>query len=695
LNDGWDAAIELREARWSYIASKDNIGYTAVMGFFVGKEIRHGNNYVGVPFNGEHITQLDTIQPSVHALSWTKVDVRLDWKTRVHDVFIDNIRVVRSKPFRGEGIRAISISSFFEGNSVWFDEIFVGDDTSMGFTCPIVLRDGTVQMDRPLERGWKAGDVGNISSTLPMQRHVSHISERAVYQREEDLFIAPFDAEERTKFNSDIKFRTPDGDRTHQPGKYLAGSLLRIPRGKSFDGVYMSNRKGSKLDTYYWYGEHDYTVDPRLPSGAVMACSTQDFKTWTNEGAMLNYGNVTDMVNGSKGPFHIEKPKVLYNDSTEKYVMWMIVDNGIRELGLAGVAVSDQPNGPFEFLRTFYPDGNQTRDQTLFQDEDGAAYLFRTFYQTVDYAMPEAVMQPTWESVKNADGSINHALSFHRAEYEPGYDDYHDIYLQRWRAEDRPWKVICIDRLTGLEREVPYGQEHLNFDGEVCNNPFEYKVVLGQGNPMYENSKDGIRSRFLDPNDPENNVWIPDSVPSVKGQSWKANYEDGTCGKRDINDDKHHFDPSLPFREEPNRGDCSNIVDNPIHPTLPDQRIGRETVVQQRRTKYVAISRLTDNYLDTSGLVATYEGELEDGADLLSLVRRFRTKEDNPFSWKIQTEQTGSIYQPPVHDRSFSQAMNKNRDYHQYETHEKDSSFLSPSCRYDGRCPNNFTDHVT
>jgi hypothetical protein len=178
---------------------------------------------------------------------------------------------------------------------------------------------------------------------------------------------------------------------------------------------------------------------------------------------------------------------------------------------------------------------------------------------------------------------------------------------------------------------VPYRQERLNFDGEVCNNPFEYKVVLGQGNPMYENSKDGIHSRFLDPNDPANNVWIPDSVPSVKGQSWKANYDDGTCGKRDIDDDKHHFDPSLPFREEPNRGDCSNIVDNPIHPTLPDKRRGHETVVYQRRTKYVAISRLTDDYLDTSGLVATYEGELEDGAVLLLLAPGSKPKKTIHF----------------------------------------------------------------
>ena len=79
-----------------------------------------------------------------------------------------------------------------------------------------------------------------------------------------------------------------------------------------------------------------------------------------------------DMVHGPTGPLHIEKLKVLYNNSTQKYVTWMIIDNDIRELGMALVDVSDYPNGPFEFLRSLYPDGNQTRDQTVFQDDDVA-----------------------------------------------------------------------------------------------------------------------------------------------------------------------------------------------------------------------------------------------------------------------------------------------------------------------------------
>jgi hypothetical protein len=57
--------------------------------------------------------------------------------------------------------------------------------------------------------------------------------------------------------------------------------------------------------------------------------------------------------------------------------------------------------------------------------------------------MPDRVMQPIWDSVKKADGEIDFPLSGHRAAYNKDYDDYNDIYLQRWRKEDAGWQVCC------------------------------------------------------------------------------------------------------------------------------------------------------------------------------------------------------------------------------------------------------------
>ena len=85
---GWDATFELRESRWSYLSSKDSIDYTAIVGIIIGKEIRHGVNYIGMPFDDEHIKQLKTIKPSAQSNAWTKVDIRFNWKDHTRKCII-------------------------------------------------------------------------------------------------------------------------------------------------------------------------------------------------------------------------------------------------------------------------------------------------------------------------------------------------------------------------------------------------------------------------------------------------------------------------------------------------------------------------------------------------------------------------------------------------------------------------------
>ncbi|WP_050697360.1 glycoside hydrolase family 97 N-terminal domain-containing protein [Anaeromassilibacillus senegalensis] len=76
----------------------------------------------------------------------------------------------------------------------------------------------------------------------------------------------------------------------------------------------------------------------------------------------------------------LERPKVIYNEKTGKYVMWFhrdgpnATDNAYSD-AQAGVAVSDSPTGPFKFLGSSRPNGAMSRDMTLFKDDDGTAYL--------------------------------------------------------------------------------------------------------------------------------------------------------------------------------------------------------------------------------------------------------------------------------------------------------------------------------
>jgi hypothetical protein len=71
----------------------------------------------------------------------------------------------------------------------------------------------------------------------------------------------------------------------------------------------------------------------------------------------------------------IERPKVIYNSKTKQFVMWMHVDKNDYSYSQSGVAVSDKPAGPYRYLRSVKPNGQMSRDMTLFQDDNGEAYL--------------------------------------------------------------------------------------------------------------------------------------------------------------------------------------------------------------------------------------------------------------------------------------------------------------------------------
>ena len=134
---------------------------------------------------------------------------------------------------------------------------------------------------------------------------------------------------------------------------------------------------------YYWYGE--YKVGPTtLPSWATWECyrtdaggvscySSCDLLNWHFEGVVLK--PVTDDPESDLHPSKvIERPKVVYNAHTGKFVMWFHCESADYSKAAAGVAISDSPTGPFEYLGSFRPNNAMSRDQTLFVDDDGVCY---------------------------------------------------------------------------------------------------------------------------------------------------------------------------------------------------------------------------------------------------------------------------------------------------------------------------------
>ncbi|WP_089830331.1 glycoside hydrolase family 43 protein [Chitinophaga filiformis] len=137
--------------------------------------------------------------------------------------------------------------------------------------------------------------------------------------------------------------------------------------------------------TWYWYGEIKKGETWRVPgsnwennrvnAGGVSCYSSKDLLHWKYESVALA-PDKTD----SSADLHIskviERPKVIYNKKTGKFVMWMHIDSQDYSYARSGVAVADKPEGPFRYIGSERPNGNMARDMTIFQDDDGKAYHF-------------------------------------------------------------------------------------------------------------------------------------------------------------------------------------------------------------------------------------------------------------------------------------------------------------------------------
>lgn len=136
-------------------------------------------------------------------------------------------------------------------------------------------------------------------------------------------------------------------------------------------------------DVFYWYGEDN--TQGYLNSVGISCYSSTDLYNWKNEGTVLKQEDMPSELQ-AKNNGRVERPKVIYNEKTKKFVMWMHAEQKGYALSSAGVAISDSPVGPFEFL--FYDRpvlfeaeegfdshtneeelGNSFRDMTLFVDD--------------------------------------------------------------------------------------------------------------------------------------------------------------------------------------------------------------------------------------------------------------------------------------------------------------------------------------
>ncbi len=173
----------------------------------------------------------------------------------------------------------------------------------------------------------------------------------------------------RTLVNVNVYAQTENDNWQDTDGNFInahgAGLLY-------YDGVYYLFGEIKKGKT--WLVSNQDWEDYRVPAGGISCYSSKDLKHWKYEGVAL--APVTgDPNNDIDTGRVIERPKVIYNNSTKQFVMWMHVDAKDYSYSQAGVAVSNDPQGPYRYLHSLKPNGQMARDMTLFKDDDGKAYL--------------------------------------------------------------------------------------------------------------------------------------------------------------------------------------------------------------------------------------------------------------------------------------------------------------------------------
>jgi hypothetical protein len=108
--------------------------------------------------------------------------------------------------------------------------------------------------------------------------------------------------------------------------------------------------------TYYWFGEHKIAGPIGNTAQIGVHCySSKDLYNWKDEGIALAVSDDphSDITKGCI----LERPKVIFNKKTKKFVMWFHLElkgNGYSA-ARAGVAVSDRAQGPYTFLRSMRP----------------------------------------------------------------------------------------------------------------------------------------------------------------------------------------------------------------------------------------------------------------------------------------------------------------------------------------------------
>lgn len=127
--------------------------------------------------------------------------------------------------------------------------------------------------------------------------------------------------------------------------------------------------------TFYWYGENKEFTDGKngIWTYGLKMYSSKDFYNWTDLGYIVD-AETTD----ESSPFFtsrcIDRPHIVYNNKTKKYVMWVKI--GGKDAYFA-ILTADNISDKYKLEKTeFQPFGKRVGDFDIAIDGDGVAHLY-------------------------------------------------------------------------------------------------------------------------------------------------------------------------------------------------------------------------------------------------------------------------------------------------------------------------------
>lgn len=121
--------------------------------------------------------------------------------------------------------------------------------------------------------------------------------------------------------------------------------------------------------TYYWFGED--RTQSNDPDKRYVACySSRDLVHWKFR-RQIEFADPENL--GAR--WVLERPKVFVNPRTHKFVLYAHLDDARYKLARVMIAVSDQIDGEYHYVKSFRPLDQESRDIGQFVDQDGSAYL--------------------------------------------------------------------------------------------------------------------------------------------------------------------------------------------------------------------------------------------------------------------------------------------------------------------------------